>query len=160
MNGWMTTLAIAALAVALVVKRLYGEPLDARELLGAPLALTAVGVWHVAKEAGGLTGADVAWVAAGGVLGFALGALRGRTVRVFERDGVAWQRYTGRTFLYAVGSFAVTGVFGYLAVRAGMHEAARPVTLSIGVSCLGESMAVALRGLSTGLPFAVQRTGR
>ncbi|WP_314172527.1 DUF1453 domain-containing protein [Streptomyces winkii] len=160
MNGWMTTLAVAALVVAVVIKRLYGEPLDARELLGPPVVLTGIGAWSVAKEAGGLTATDIGWLAAGSVLGFALGALRGRTVRVFERDGVAWQRYTGRTLLVAVGSFAVMGAFGYLAVKAGMHETARPMTLSIGVSYLGECAAVALRGLSTGLPFAVQRADR
>ncbi|MCH6160020.1 DUF1453 domain-containing protein [Streptomyces marispadix] len=160
MNGWTTGLLIAALVAGLVIKRLYGEPLNARELLGAPVILTGVGVWNVAKTADVLTAADIGWVAGGSVLGFALGALRGRTVSVFERDGVAWQRYTIRTFLAAVGSFAVMGAFGYLAVRAGMHEHARPLTLSIGVSYLGESLAVALSGLATGLPFAAEGARR
>jgi hypothetical protein len=160
MNGWTSGLLIAALVVGVVVKRFRGEPLNARELLGAPAILTGAGVWSVAKTADVLTATDIGWVAGGSVLGFALGALRGRTVAVFERDGVAWQRYTVRTFLAAAGSFAVMGAFGYLAVRAGMHEHAWPLTLSIGVSYLGESLAVALRGVATGLPFAPEGARR
>jgi hypothetical protein len=160
MNGWMTTLAIPALVVVVVIRRLRGEPLNARELLGPPVILTGIGAWSVAKEAGVLAGIDIGWLVGGSVLGFVLGALRGRAVTLFEREGVAWQRYTGRTFLVAVGGFVVMAGFGYLAARAGMHEDARPVTLSIGISYLGESAAVALRGLATGLPFAVQRAGR
>ncbi|RAJ58274.1 hypothetical protein K378_05154 [Streptomyces sp. Amel2xB2] len=160
MNGWMTTALIVALVAAVVVKRLRGEPLDARELLGAPVILTGVGAWSVVQASGHLTAADFGWVAAGSVLGLALGAVRGRTVEVFECDGVAWHRYTGRTFLAALGTFALMAAFGYAAVRAGMHEEARPTTLSIGVSYLGEALAVAVRGMGTGLPFAAQGARR
>lgn len=160
MNGWTTTALIAALVAGVVIRRLRGEPLNARELLAAPAVLTGAGVWSVAKESGALTGADIAWVTAGGVLGLALGVLRGRSVELFERDGVAWQRYTGTTFLVALGTLAVMAVFGWLAVRAGMHEGARPTTLSIGVSYLGESLAVALRGTAAGLPFATEGARR
>lgn len=160
MNGWLSTLVVAALVVGVVIRRLTGEPLNARDLLAPPVVLTGIGVWSVAKAADGLTPADYAWVVAGSALGFALGAWRGSSVQVFERGGTAWQRYTGRTFLFALCGFAVMAGFALVAVRTGVHAAARPVTLSIGVSFLGESVAVGLRGLASGLPFAAERARR
>ncbi|WP_268253641.1 hypothetical protein [Streptomyces finlayi] len=39
----------------------------------------------------------------------------------------------------------------------GLHENARPLQLSIGVSFLGESLMVAVRGRASGIPFAPTR---
>ncbi|WP_371522564.1 hypothetical protein [Kitasatospora sp. NBC_01300] len=95
--------------------------------------------------------------AVGAALGVGLGVLRGATVTLFERDGVAWQRYTGRTFLVAAGSLVVMAGFGFLAGRFGLAPDARPVQLSIGVGFLGEALAVGCRVLVAGLPFAPER---
>jgi hypothetical protein len=46
--------------------------------------------------------------------------------------------------------------FAVLAARLGMRPEARPIQLSIGLSFLGESLAVTLRGRSLGVPFAPQ----
>ncbi|MEU7134269.1 DUF1453 domain-containing protein [Streptomyces sp. NPDC046261] len=156
MNVWLLAGLIAVGVVAVVIKRLIGEPLTVRDLFGPPVVLTGLGVWALCG-ARGLDGADIAWAATGAVLGVALGAVRGRTVHVFERGGVLWQRYTGRTFLVMVVSAVVMGGFGLLAVRMGMHEEARPVHLSIGVGFLGEALVIGRRGLASGVRFAPER---
>lgn len=156
MHGWLVAALVVALALGVIAKRLAGEPLNARDLWGAPLVLTAVGAWTLVRTAG-LGAADIGWAVAGCLLGFALGAVRGRAVTVFEKDGVLWQRYTGRTFLCVVGTLAVMAAFTLAARGLGMHEEARPTSLSLGVSFLGEAVAVSLRALRTGVPFAPDR---
>lgn len=156
MNSWLLAVVVVAVVTAVVVKRLRGEPLNVRDLLAPPLVLIALGVFALVR-AEDVTGVDFAWLVPGLLLGIALGALRGATVRVFARDGVLWQRYTGRTFLVLVVSFLLTAGYGLLASRLGMHEQARPAQLGVGVGFLGEALVVGLRGLATGVPFAPER---
>ncbi|MFD8480632.1 hypothetical protein [Kitasatospora sp. NPDC059673] len=161
MHGWLSAALITAVVVVVVVRRLRSEPLNARDLFGPPVVLTALGTWSLWQRHElhhglhhGLGPADWAWIAAGIVLGLATGALRGATVRVEARQGVLWQRYTGWTFLVAAGSLGVMAAFSLLAEHAGLPADARPVQLSIGVGFLGEAVAVGLRGLTSGIPFA------
>jgi hypothetical protein len=125
---WMTMLVVAAVVV-IVVKRFLGEPLVARDLLVPPAVLVAVGGYAVVR-AGPVTGAALA--------GLALGAVRGGTVRLFVRNGALWQRYSVWTVVAWAASIAVGAGLGWLAVRGGVREEVRPVTLSVGVSLLGE----------------------
>ncbi|MGW3227258.1 DUF1453 domain-containing protein [Kitasatospora sp. NPDC001095] len=158
MNGWVHVGLIAAVVVVVVIRRLRGEPLNARDLFAPPVVLTGLGVWALAQRHG-LGAADYGWIVAGAALGVALGAVRGATVRVYEREGVLWQRYTGWTFLVAALSLAVMAGFAALAAHFGLAADARPVQLSIGVGFLGEALAVGLRGLSSGVPFAPEGQG-
>ncbi|WP_431043908.1 DUF1453 domain-containing protein [Streptomyces sp. P1-3] len=153
MHPWLVVAVIAVVVVGVVVKRLIGEPLNARELFAPPVVLIGLGVWALC-EAEELTGADVAWVVAGAALGLALGAVRGATIQVFDKGGVLWHRYTGRTFLVIVVSLAVSAGFALLSASLGMHEEVRSTQLSIGVGFLGEALVVGRRALVTGLPFA------
>ncbi|MCP2259320.1 Protein of unknown function (DUF1453) [Streptoalloteichus tenebrarius] len=159
MSGPALAVLIAVVAVAVVVRRLRGEPLNLRDLVVPPLVLTALGLWAL-RHVEDLTPTDVVWVAAGSLLGMALGAVRATTIQVFTRDGVLWQRYTGWTFLVIVGSLVVMAGFGFLAVAMGMHEAARPIQLSVGVGFLGESLVMVRKGMATGIPFAPERRHR
>ncbi|SHF92807.1 Protein of unknown function [Streptoalloteichus hindustanus] len=150
---------VAVGVVAVVVKRLRGEPMNLRDLVAPPVIFVGIGVWSL-WHAERLTGVDLFWVIAGALLGAALGAVRGTTVRIFVRDEVLWQRYTGWTFLVILGTLVVMAGFGFLSVAMGMHEGARPVQLSIGVGFLGESLVLALRGRATGVPFAPETRPR
>ncbi|WP_378740793.1 hypothetical protein [Nocardia brasiliensis] len=100
---------------------------------------------------------DIVWIAIGLLVGFAFGAWRGTTITLLTRDGVLWQRYTGATLGVWAFSLTVNASIGVLGVHLGVHADARPVQLSIGVSMLGEALTLALRGLSTGYPFAPER---
>ncbi|MFD8498374.1 DUF1453 domain-containing protein [Amycolatopsis sp. NPDC059657] len=153
--GFWSIAAIVVVVIVVIVKRLIGEPLNARDLVIPPLVLIGIGVWSLRKIE--LTGLDIAWLAGGSALGLGMGALRGTTLRLFAKDGVLWQRYTGWTFGVWVLSIAVNGGFGFLAVAGGMHTDARPMPLSIGISLLGEMVVVGLRALRTGVPFAPER---
>ncbi|MGW1176814.1 DUF1453 domain-containing protein [Kitasatospora sp. NPDC002543] len=156
MNGWVHAGLIAAVVVVVAIRRLRGEPLNVRDLFGPAVVLTAIGAWTLV-ERHDLGAADHGWIAAGVALGVALGAVRGATVRVYEREGVLWQRYSGWTFLVAAVSLAVMAGFAVLAEHFGLAPGARPIQLSMGVGFLGEALAVGLRGLSSGIPFAPER---
>ncbi|MEU2793092.1 DUF1453 domain-containing protein [Streptomyces sp. NPDC007100] len=153
MNGWLLAAIVAAVLVLVIAKRLKGEPVTVRDLFAGPAVLTGLGILFITK-ADDVTGTDIAWVVPGTLLGLALGAARGLMVRLFERDGTLWQRYTGRTFLVVVASLLVSAGYGVLAEHMGMHASARPVQLSIGVSFLGESLLIYYRGRKTAVPFA------
>ncbi|WP_407287275.1 DUF1453 domain-containing protein [Streptomyces sp. BP-8] len=157
MNPWLLAAIIAAVVIAVVIKRMIGEPVNAKDLFIAPAILTGIGILSLIKKTD-LTGTDLTWVITGAVLGAGLGALRGATVQLVDKGGVLWQRYTGRTFLTLIGALAVTAGFSILAAKMGMHESARPVQLSVGVSFLGESLMVGRRGMASGIPFAPART--
>ncbi|MFF2806386.1 DUF1453 domain-containing protein [Streptomyces sp. NPDC058000] len=156
-NPWLLAAIIAVVVIAVVIRRMIGEPVNAKDLFIAPAILTGIGILSLIKKTD-LTGTDLTWVITGAVLGAALGALRGATIQLVDRGGVLWQRYTGRTFLTLIGTLAVTAGFSVLAVKMGMHENARPLQLSIGVSFLGESLMVGRRGMTSGIPFAPART--
>ncbi|MDQ3786383.1 MAG: DUF1453 domain-containing protein [Actinomycetota bacterium] len=153
----MHTLVMAGLVIVAVgytiVRRMIGEPLNARDLVGAPVVLLAVGGYSLAKVPD-VTVVDVAWLAGSSLVGLALGVWRGATVRLMVKNGVLWQRYPARTYLVWLVSLVVNGGVGFLATHGGMQADARPMTLSIGVGLLGEAAAVGLRALATGLPFS------
>jgi hypothetical protein len=137
-------LVIAAAVIVVVIRRAVGEPLDMRDLWVPPVVLTGIGIWILIR-AEGLSARDRAWLAGGSLLGIALGHLRGRFVVVFERSGRLWQRYEGRTFAAVAASLVVMLAFGAAATRCGMSPSARPVQLAIGLSFLGEAVAVTRR---------------
>lgn len=154
-HPWLTVVLVLGAVAYVVVKRLLGEPLNARDLCGPPLILTGIGIYQLTKV--GLVGADIAWLAGGVVVGLACGALRGATIVLFTRNGSLWQRYTKKTFAGWVASLLVSGGYALLAMAGGMHHDARPVTLSIGIGMLGEMAVLGLRALSTGQPFSPDR---
>ncbi|MGW2256066.1 DUF1453 domain-containing protein [Kitasatospora sp. NPDC001660] len=158
MNNWVYVALIVAVVVVVVMRRLRGEPLNARNLFAPPVVLTGLGLWTLSQHHG-LGAGDYAWVAGGAALGAALGVVRGATIRVYEREGVLWQRYTGRTFLVAAVSLVVTAGFAQAAEHFGLAPDARPVQLSIGVGFLGEALTVGRRALSSSTPFAPERRG-
>ncbi|WP_020669550.1 hypothetical protein [Amycolatopsis nigrescens] len=158
MSSWLIAGIVLAAVVAVIIRRLRGEPLVARDVFGTPAILIAIGIYSMSKL-DVLTFADVLWVLAGSVIGLGFGAVRATTTRLFERDGVLWQRYTGWTFGIWVLSLAVNLGFALLAATAGMLPEARPTTLSIGISLLGEALVIAYRAKRTGLPFAPSQDG-
>lgn len=151
-------LVIAIVAViALVVKRFYGEPMSARDTFGLPVILLAIGIYSLTKIAD-LNGTDITWLIIGGAVGLAFGALRGATVGIFTRDGHLWQRYTVRTVIVWAVSMTAGFAISALGTTMGMHHDARPTTLSIGISMVGEMLTLGVRAFSTGVPFAPDKT--
>jgi hypothetical protein len=142
----MTYALIAAGVLYVLVRRFRGEPLNARDLLAPPAFLLFFGIRAV-DEFHLIYLLPLA-------AGFAFGALRGMTIRLFERDGHLWQRYTPWTLLVWVTSLGASVGLGLFI---GGHA---PIQLSIGVSMLGELCTIGAKALNTGIPFAPEKTLR
>jgi hypothetical protein len=155
MHTWMVVALVVAAVVYTIVRRAIGEPVNVRDLFGAPVVLLVIGGYSLGKVPD-VTGVDIAWLAGTSAAGLTLGVWRGATVRLMVKDGALWQRYPARTYLVWVVSLVVNGGLGILAAHAGMQADARPMTLSIGVGLLGEAFAVGLRAMATGVPFSVE----
>ncbi|MEU4704578.1 hypothetical protein [Nonomuraea dietziae] len=150
------TVLNAALIVGLVgyvvVRRMIGEPLNARDVYLAPLVLIGLGIHALTGVA--LTPVDVLWLVISGLVALGFGAMRASTTGLFAREGVLWQRYTWRTLVVWVVSAAASIGVGLLATRYGLHEQARPMSLSIGVGLAGEALVTAVRARAVGVPYA------
>lgn len=159
----MNDVLVAALVViavgVTVVKRFVGEPLDARDLLVTPAILVGVGGYSLTKVDVWST-LDMFWVPLGCVAGFAFGAIRGTTTVLFTKEQVLHQRYTVRTVLVWAVTLVIGAGIGLLGATLGVHEAVRPITLSIGVGLLGEMVTTGVRAISTGKALALSRADR
>ncbi|MFF5209413.1 hypothetical protein [Streptosporangium sp. NPDC000396] len=153
MSSWMLIVIVAVLVVGVIIKRLIGEPLNARDLFVPPVVLLGIGIYGLTKA----EHVEILWTVVGGAVGLAFGALRGTTVRLFVREGVLWQRYTGWTFLVWIVSVAANAGIGLLAGFLGAHREGQPIQLSIGISLIGEVIVIGWRALATRVPFASER---
>jgi membrane protein CcdC involved in cytochrome C biogenesis len=147
------TVVVVVLVIGLVVKRFLGEPLNLRDLAVPPVVLTGIGVYHLVDDVH-LSGGEIVWVVVASIVGLVFGAVRGLTPKLFVKDGHLWQRYTVWTVVVWVVSAAANFGIGYLA---GLSAEVRPMTLSIGVSLLGEAVSLGIRGFAAQVPFAPER---
>lgn len=146
---------IVGLVGYVVVRRMLGEPLNARDVYVPPVVLIALGVHSLTKIQ--LAPVDVVWLLITCAVGVGFGALRAATTHVFSKEGVLWQRYTWRTLVVWVATAAIGFGLGALALSMGMHEEARPMQLSIGLGLAGEALVIALRSRRAGVPLAAGR---
>jgi hypothetical protein len=150
------TLIVAAVGYVLF-SRFRGQPLRVRRAVVLPLVLAVLGAVTVAHALPhGLTGADVVFLVGGGLVAFAIGALRGTSVLIYPQDGVLWLRYRGVTLAWWVVSiaarFGLVALAGPLGVSAGL--AVNSILLVAGLNLLGEVVVALVRGAATGVPFA------
>jgi membrane protein CcdC involved in cytochrome C biogenesis len=169
MTSVVSVLVVAALAVLMIVRRLAGQPVQAKRLFLLPLIMLAVGGYEVVKSGSGVSASLWLSIVVTGVLSVVLGMARGATLRLYERDGALWQRYTWVTFVVWGVSFVVR--FGVRALiggdaayrtaiaHGGLHGATgstliMSMLVTSGLGFLGEALVVTPRALRLGVPFA------
>lgn len=163
--GLLTIAAVVGVVLFVIVRRMLGTPLVAGDLFAPPVVLVGIGLYQLHTSVGlnhlnSIGPGPALGLLAALAVGFGFGAARGTTVRLLSRDGVLRQRYTLFTLLVWAGSLAAGAGVSMLAASAGAGADLRPMTLSIGVGMLGETLTLAVRALSTGLPFSAdQRRG-
>lgn len=169
MTSVVTVLVVAAFAVLMIVRRLAGQPVQAKRLFLLPLIMLAIGVYEVVKGGSEVPASLWLSIVVTGALSVVLGMARGATLRLYERDGALWQRYTWVTFVVWGASFVVR--FGVRALiggdaayrtaiaHGGLHGATgstliMSMLVTSGLGFLGEALVVTPRALRLGVPFA------
>lgn len=152
MHPLLITIGVIVLVAVVIIRRFRGEPVDAKDLFAPPAIMLALAVrelWAFDHW----TLANIGFLAIAVVTGVGFGALRGASTTLFAQRGTLYQKYTVKTLIvWAVSLVAGLGLhFGAQVI--GADEAVRPMTLSMGLSLLGESMACGWRGLKAGIPF-------
>jgi hypothetical protein len=152
MNLLTALLAVAAI-VYVVARRFAGEPLEGRRLIVLPVVLTIIGATRLDHLHP--TPVEVAVLVAEAAVAVVLGAVRGLTVQVYDRDGHLWYRYRPLTLAVWLGSMLIRLGFTHLPGAGG--DALLGV---LGLSLLAEALVVGKRALATGVPFAPQGSRR
>jgi hypothetical protein len=149
MSGPVEVVLIVAAVVYVMVRRMIGEPAQAKRMLVLPGVLAVIGLTDVAKQ-----------VHSAGSLGFLavtigisvlFGLLRGASVRVSQRGGLAFVRYTWVTVALWLANLAVK--FGAnLVASHGLTGAGGSLLLTLGAGMLVEGLVVMYRALRDNHP--------
>jgi hypothetical protein len=150
MSGPLEIVLILAAVCYIMARRMMGEPAQAKRMLILPAVLLVIGVSQLSGET--WSASSILFLAVTVAISMVLGGLRGASVRVSERDGLAFIKYTGVTVgLWVVNLVVKFG--GNLVFSAVDHQAAASVGnslfLSLGAGMLVEGLVVLARALRT-----------
>jgi hypothetical protein len=150
MSGPVEIVLILTAVGYLLVRRMMGEPVQAKRMLILPVVLTLIGLSDVSGQA--RTPLSLLFVVATAAISIAIGALRGVSVRISERDGLAFVRYTGVTVVLWVVNLAIK--FGANLVLGAIDPkdagaVSNSLLLTLGLGILAEGLVVLYRALRT-----------
>jgi hypothetical protein len=151
MNGTLQVVLIIAVIAYVLIRRLAGEPAEAKRMLILPAVLTVVGIANLDD----LTHSGTALLFLIGTLliSVVLGALRGASIRLSRREGIVFMRYTWVTVALWAANIAVK-FGGNLLLgaidKSGAAVLGNTVLLTVGVGMLLEGVVVLGRALRSG----------
>lgn len=148
MSGPIEIVLILAAVCYVMVRRVIGEPVEGKRMLILPAVLLAIGLSDVSGDTH--SAASVMFLLATGGASIVLGALRGASVRVSERGGLAFVQYTGVTVALWVANLAVkfgaNAVLGHVDPHAA-GTGSNSLFLTLGLGMLVEGAVVLARAL-------------
>ncbi len=148
MSGALQIVLILVVIGYVLVRRMAGEPAQAKRMLILPVVLMAIGLSQVADDV--KTPAAVGFLAVTVVISLVLGALRGASVRISERGGVAFVQYTVLTVVLWVVNVAVKFGANFALRGIDPHDAtalSNSLLLTLGASMLLEGLVVLARAV-------------
>lgn len=153
MSGWIEIVLIVAAVAYMLVRRVAGEPAEARRMLVLPGVLTVVGLKDLH---GHLSTASVVFLVAMTGISVLIGACRGLSVRLLDRDGIVVIRYTAVTLVLWLVNIAIKFGGNALLKAVAPHDAAplgNSLLLTLGAGMLVEGLTVLARTLRSGTPI-------
>ncbi|MFC4079704.1 DUF1453 domain-containing protein [Amycolatopsis samaneae] len=151
MSGPVEIVLIVAAVAYLMVRRLMGEPAQAKQMLILPAVLCLIGLTNVSGEV--KTPLSLVFLIGTAVIGIVLGVLRGATVRISRRDDVAFVRYTAVTVVLWLLNIAVKAGVTYALDTFDPKDAggvSNSLLLTLGLGILAEGLVVLYRALRGG----------
>jgi|GEM_PF-1593893 len=148
MSGAVQIILILVAVGYILFRRMIGEQAEARRMLILPAVLTIIGLTDVSKDV--KTPGAVVLLVATAAISLAIGALRGATVRISAREGVAFVQYTVLTVVLWVVNVAIKfGANVGLRIVDPSDSAAlsNSLLLTLGAGMLMEGLIVLARAL-------------
>ncbi|WP_433179568.1 hypothetical protein [Actinoallomurus sp. CA-150999] len=150
MSGPVEIILIIGAVGYILARRLLGEPAEAKRMLLLPAVLAGVGLTDLAKVH--QSPVSIGFLVGSTALSLVLGLLRGASIRVFDKDGIVYLRYTATTVVLWVinlavrfGASVVLGVVDPTAEHAGSSG----LMLTLGAGMLVEGLAVLSKAMRT-----------
>ncbi|MCQ4079284.1 hypothetical protein NGB36_01320 [Streptomyces sp. RB6PN25] len=153
MSGPVEIVLILAAVGYLLVRRVMGEPAQAKRILILPAVLSLIGLSDVSGQV--KTPLSLLFLVATAAISVVLGALRGASVHISQREGLAFVRYTGVTVVLWVVNLAIK--FG-VNLALGAIDSKDPgavgnsLLLTLGLGILAEGLVVLYRALRNNHP--------
>ncbi|MFD2472689.1 DUF1453 domain-containing protein [Amycolatopsis silviterrae] len=151
MSGPVEIVLIVAAVAYLMVRRMIGEPAQAKQMLILPAVLSVVGLSTLSGEV--KTPASMAFLVGTAAISVVLGILRGTSVRITRRDGTAFVRYTALTVALWVANIVVKVGVNLALDAFDPHDAggvSNSLLLTLGLGILAEGLVVLYRALRAG----------
>nr|WP_042194756.1 hypothetical protein [Kibdelosporangium sp. MJ126-NF4]CEL21527.1 hypothetical protein [Kibdelosporangium sp. MJ126-NF4]CTQ95906.1 hypothetical protein [Kibdelosporangium sp. MJ126-NF4] len=150
MSGPVEIVLIVAAVGYVLTRRMLGEPIVAKRMLLLPVVLIGFGLIDLVK--GPQSAISIGFLAATTALSVVLGLLRGASTRVFEKDGVAYLRYTVMTLVLWGVNIAVKVGAGVVlgSIDPGAAQASSTgLMFTLGAGLLAEGAAVLAKAVRT-----------
>ncbi len=148
MSGPIEIILILAAVAYVMVRRVMGEPAEGKRMLILPAVLLVIGISDVSGSL--KTPMSVVFLVATAAISVVLGGLRGASVRLSERDGLAFVRYTGVTIALWVANLAIKFggnlVLGIVDPK-DASSVSNSLFLTLGAGMLVEGLVVLARAL-------------
>jgi hypothetical protein len=153
MSDPVEVIVILAAVGYVLARRMIGEPVQAKRMLVLPAVLSLIGMSDVSGHV--KSPVSLLFLVATAAISVALGALRGVSVRISRRDGLAFVRYTGFTVVLWVVNLAIK--FGANLVLGGIDRTdagavGNSLLLTLGLGILAEGLVVLYRALRADHP--------
>jgi len=149
-------LIIALLAYTLI-RRSAGQPAQGRKLLVAPIVFIVIGLFVLSHNWSPL---GLAVVIVSTLVSIAFGIARGFTIRLYEKDGIVWMKYTKVTIALWIANIVIklagAAIVASINPAAGSQESSG-LFLRLGLGVLMEGIVVASRGVKTSSPLIWSR---
>jgi hypothetical protein len=149
-SGPVEIILIIGVVGYILARRLLGEPAEAKRMLLLPAVLTGVGFIDLAKVS--QSPVSIGFLVGTTALSLVLGLLRGASIRVFDKDGIVYLRYTATTVvLWGInlavrfGASVVLGVVDPTAEHAGSSG----LMFTLGAGMVVEGLAVLSKAMRT-----------
>jgi hypothetical protein len=140
-------LLYAALIGFMIFQRIKGRPVQSvRSLLALPVILSIIG-WQDIEHVQHLSGIDITVSVIGCAVSLVLGAVRGLTDKVSDRNGVPWVQWSVASIVvFAVNVVAKLGLdAGGVALGGTTKGVTSSLLLAVGLMLIGESAVVLYR---------------
>jgi membrane protein CcdC involved in cytochrome C biogenesis len=155
MSNPIEIVLIIAVIGYVLLRRMAGQPAQGKKLLILPAVIMVIGITSLGHTWSPLS---VGFLVATTAMSFVLGIFRGVSIKLFEKDGIVWMKYTKTTVALWIGNIAIK-VVAAVALAAidptAAHQESTGLLISLGMGILMEGIVVSYKAVNSNLSSRV-----